>query len=188
MEVVNLPDALNIKGSSSFKVFDYETSKECFKQMVFLKQNTFSFLLEGSREVFSEKTAVSIQNSSFLLMKSGHCLMTERLPNTLANYRSILFFFSDDSLLEFIQKHQVENVNDHHQESIYSFRFDTFLKTFVNGLMVISKLNSAVQAKLLALKFEELMVYLIDANGVDFIYSLLSKVNSQQRHFIEIVE
>ena len=188
MEVVNLPDNLKIEGSFSFKLFDYETSKECFRQMVFLKLNTFSFLMEGSKEVFSDRTSVSIQNSGFLLMKAGNCLMTEKLPDTTDNYRSILFFFSNDSLLRFIQKHHLETTKKYNPESVYSFRYDPFIKTFVNGLIDISKLNSAIQSKLLEIKFEELMLYLVDTNGVDFIFSLISNVNSHQRHFIEIVE
>ncbi|MFT6963005.1 MAG: hypothetical protein ACJAWV_002739, partial [Flammeovirgaceae bacterium] len=58
MEVINLPESLNISNSSSLKVYDYQTSKECLKQMVSLQQNTFSFLIEGHKEVFSEKTSI----------------------------------------------------------------------------------------------------------------------------------
>lgn len=188
MEIINLPDHLKIEGSSSFKIFDYETSKECFKQMVFLKQNTFSFLIEGSKEVYSERTTVSIKNSSFLLMKAGHCLMTEKLPDTMDHYRSILFFFSNDSLLEFIQKYKLENANKYSRETVYSFKYDAFLKSFVKSITDIVKLNPSVQSKLLEIKFEELMVYLVDTNGVDFIYSLISNANNQHRHFIEVVE
>ena len=188
MEIINLPDNLKIESSSSLKVFDYQASEECFKQMVSLKQNTFSFLMEGHKEVFSDKTSISIQNSSFLLIKSGHCLMTEKRPNTIDNYRSILFFFSNDSLFEFIQKYKIENIKKKPQASIYSFKYDAFLKTFVNALIDISQLPSSIQAKLLELKFEELMVYLVDINGADFIYSLISNENSQTKHFIDIVE
>jgi AraC-like DNA-binding protein len=188
MEVINLPDNLNLKGSSSFKVFDYKTSKECFKQMVSLQQNTFSFLMEGRKEVFSDKTSISIENSNFLLMKMGHCLMTERLPSTIDNYRSILFFFSNEALLKFIQKHKLDKLSTHEQKSIYSFAYDDFLKTFVSGLIDISRLNPEFQTKLLQVKFEELMIYLVDTKGIDFIYSLISNVSSQIQHFIEIVE
>ncbi|TSE08563.1 helix-turn-helix transcriptional regulator [Aquimarina algiphila] len=188
MEIINLPDDLRLQGSSTFKVFDYQTSKECFKQMVSLQQNTFSFLIEGSKEVFSDTTSISIEKSNFLLMKMGHCLMTEKLPNAIDNYRSILFFFSDESLLECIQKHKIENTGNYNQESIYSFQYDDFLKTFVKGLIDISKLNLQIQAKLLKIKFEELILYLIHIKGPDFVFSLISDVDSQLQHFIEIVE
>ncbi len=188
MEVINLPDDLNIKNSSSFKIFDYRTSEECFKQMVSLQQNTFSFLLEGSKQVFSDKTAVSIEKKSFLLMKRGHCLMTERLPDTKDNYRSMLFFFSNKSLLDFIQKHKIDTLKQHNQKSIHSFHYDDFLKTFVNGLINISTLDPEIQAKLLEVKFEELIIYLKETQGADFIFSIISNVDSQLQNFMEIIE
>lgn len=188
MEVIKLPSQLDPKESSSFKVFDYKTSKECFKQMVSLEQNAFSFLMEGKKEVFSDVTSISIEKSSFLLMKMGHCLMTERLPNTIDNYRSILFFFPNDALLKLIEKHKINHIKSDIQKSVYSFQYDGFLKTFVRGLIDISQLNPEIQTKLLEVKFEELMIYLKETRGVDFIFSLLSNVDSQLQHFMDIIE
>jgi AraC-like DNA-binding protein len=37
-------------------------------------------------------------------------------------------------------------------------------------------------------KFEELMIYLKETRGVDFIFSLISNVSNQFQHFIEIIE
>lgn len=156
--------------------------------MVSLQQNTFSFLIEGSKEVYADKTSISIEKSNFLLMKMGHCLMTEKLPNAIDSYRSILFFFSNKSLLAFIQKYKITKAKKDNQKSIYSFQYDGFLKTFVTGLMDITKLNSEIQSKLLEVKFEELMIYLKETQGVDFIFSLITNVDSQFQHFNEIVE
>lgn len=187
MQIIHLPNHTPIEDYSSFKVYDYQTPDECLKQMVSLKQNTFSFLLEGHKEVFSDKTTISIQNSSFLLMKSGHCLMTEKLSNTIQNYRSILFFFSDEALLQFIQKHKIPTPKKTKQASIYSFEYDAFLKTFVVGLLDISKLKPEIQTSLLAVKFEELMLYLKEINGIEFLFSLITTTNSQHQHFVETV-
>ncbi len=188
MEIYKLPDHLNLKNSSSFKVFDYKTSEECNKQMVSLQQNTFSFLLDGSKEVFANKTAVSINNSNFLLMKTGHCLMTEKLPGTNANYRSILFFFSNESLLELIHKYNIEYIKSAQQASIFSFSYDDYLETFVQGLININRLAIHIQEKLLTVKFEELILYLIETKGVNFISSLISNTQNQNSQFIATVE
>jgi len=188
MEIITFPNTEVLEGSEAFKVFDYETSKECSKQMVSLKQNTFSFLIEGSKEVVADKTSISIKSANFLLMKAGHCLMTEKLPNVTENYRSILFFFSNEALLDFVQKHKISTTKSESKESIYAFGYDDFLKTFVNGLIDISKLGSEIQDKLLALKFEEVMLYLKETKGVGFISSLISNIDSHSQHFIETIE
>lgn len=188
MEVYTLPDYFQIENASTFKVFDYKTTGECLKQMVALKQNTFSFLVEGHKEVFADNTSVAIKNSSFLLMKSGHCLMTEKLANSITNYRSILFFFSETSVLKFIQKHKIVKPKNENKFSVYAFKYDEFLKTFVKGLVNISKLKPELQNALLELKFEALMLYLKETRGVDFLFSLLTNNNSKQQHFVDIVE
>ncbi|MEO0526158.1 MAG: AraC family transcriptional regulator [Bacteroidota bacterium] len=188
MKVINLPDDLMLGERSSFKVYDYQTSSACVKQMVSLQQHIFSFLIEGSKEVFSDKTSISIEKSDFLLLKKGHCLMTEKLPNTRDGYRSILFFFSSESLLRFVKKHEINPSKDPDKKLIRSFAYDNFLKTFVNGLIDISKLNRKVQGKLLEIKFEELMIYLIETNGSNFIHALISNEDIQIQHFIEIIE
>lgn len=188
MDVVSLPDDLKIENSSGLKVFDYKTSSECFKQMVSLKQNTFSFLLEGGKEVFSDKTSISIQNSNFILMKSGNCLMTERVTTSSSNYRSILFFFSNERLLSFLKKYKIENSIQSTNDSIFSFKYDVFLSNFVLSLIHISKLDIQIQSKLLELKFDELFLYLIETKNYNFIYALVSNVDSQTNHFIEVVE
>lgn len=48
---LNLPNDLNLEPFAFLKVFDYETSKECFKQMVSLQQKILSFLIEGATNV-----------------------------------------------------------------------------------------------------------------------------------------
>jgi len=77
-------------------VYDYESSTEISKQQILLNKNTFSFLQEGTKEVFFDNSTYAIDNSQFLLMKSGHCLMTEKRSNESKYYRSILFFFSNE--------------------------------------------------------------------------------------------
>lgn len=188
MNIIHLPDQFNIENKRPFYLVDYHTSEESRKQMVSLKLNTFSFLQDGYKEVFSDRNTIAIENSNFLLMKSGHCLMTEKLANTFESYRSILFFFSNESLIHFIQKYKLSTPKTIDQSSIYSFEYDAFLQTFVNSLIHINTLKPEVQLHLLSAKFEELMLYLKETKGNDFIFSLINNTDSKFQHFIEIVE
>lgn len=108
MKIITLPEELKLDKSQSIQVFDYQSSKEISKQQIILNQNTFSFLVEGTKEVVFDNSALSIDNSKFLIMKSGHCLMTEKLSN-IKNYRSVLLFFTNESLLKFIRKNDVNS-------------------------------------------------------------------------------
>jgi hypothetical protein len=52
MKTVTLPDELGFNSSLSIEVYNYERSQEIFKQQIVLNKNTFSFLQEGTKEVF----------------------------------------------------------------------------------------------------------------------------------------
>ena len=96
MNTITLPDELAINSALSLKIYNYKTTKEISKQQVLLNKNTFSFLQEGTKKVFFDDSTFTINNDQFLLMKSGNCLMTEKLSDIKDYYRSILLFFSND--------------------------------------------------------------------------------------------
>jgi|TARA_B110000259_G_scaffold117397_1_gene133605 AraC-like DNA-binding protein len=169
-------------------VYDYESSTEISKQQILLNKNTFSFLQEGTKEVFFDNSTYAIDNSQFLLMKSGHCLMTEKLSSNSKYYRSILFFFSNEDVFQFVRKFKLETSNSKTPYSTYSFKYDSFTKRFVNSLLGISKLSKSIQENILKAKFEEIMLYLIDLKGLDFFYSLIDNSDNQNRKFIQTIE
>ncbi|GAB5409355.1 MAG: AraC family transcriptional regulator [Balneolaceae bacterium] len=188
MKTVALPDELNLNPSLSICVYDYESDKEISKQQVLLNKNTFSFLKEGSKEVFFDNSSCAIDNSQFLLMKSGHCLMTEKLSNVADYYRSILFFFSNEDVFNFIRKFELNPTDSNKPYSTYSFNYDAFIQRFVDSLLDISKLSSATQKNILDAKFEEIMLYLVEFKGEGFLYSIINNSDNQTQRFIQTVE
>ena len=130
---------MSLNSSFSIQVHDYESSQDISKQQIILNKNTFSFLQQGTKEVFFDNSSYSINNTQFLLMKSGHCLMTEKLSNDKKNYRSILFFFSNEATLKFIRKFELNESSSKAYVSTYSFNYDSFIKRFVESILDISK-------------------------------------------------
>lgn len=187
MKTVKLPDELNIDQSEFVKVYDYQSSLEITKQQIILNQNTFSFLTDGTKEVFFDNSALSIDNSNFLLMKAGHCLMTEKLSD-IKNYRSVLLFFTNETLLKIIRKAELNKTKPTENKSVYSFDYDEFIKRFVNSLLDISKLSKNIQEKLLDVKLEEIILYLTEKYGTDFLYSLMTNSSDTTQKIIQTVE
>lgn len=188
MEILFLPKALNLKDSLDIQVYDYNTAKEATKQKVNLTQNVISFLIEGRKEVFSDSRSINIQNSSFLIIRKGHCLMTERLSAPHNNYRSILLFFSDDAIINFMRKYNILNRKNVLSKAVTPFEYDDFTNAIANSLMSISNLNTVTQKKLLQVKFEELMLYLTDIKGTQFVLSLFFGNDNFSGRFLSIVE
>jgi AraC family transcriptional regulator, exoenzyme S synthesis regulatory protein ExsA len=188
MKTITLPDDLNLSFSKSIATYDYQSVTEISKQQILLNKNTFSFLQEGTKEVFFDNSAYAIDNAQFLLMKSGHCLMTEKLSKDSANYSSVLFFFSDEEVFKFLRKFKLEASNSKKLHSTHSFNYDSFIKRFVESLLDISKLSKSIQENILKTKLEEILLYLIDLQGLEFIHSLINNSDNQNQKFIQTIE
>ena len=187
MKTIALPDELPIQQSQYVKVYDYQSAQEITKQQIILNQNTFSFLTDGTKEVYFDNLALSIDNSRFLLMKAGHCLMTEKLSD-IKNYSSVLLFFSNETLLKILRKADIKTVKTEGNKSVYSFAYDSFIKRFVRSLLDISQLSTGIQQKLLAVKLEEIILYLTEINGSDFLSSLLAHADNSKQKIMQTVE
>ena len=187
MKIITLPAKLNFETAPAVQVFDYQSSQEISRQQIILNQNAFSFLLEGHKEVVFNNSILSIDNSRFLVMKSGHCLMTEKLSE-IKNYRSILLFFTNEILLKFIRKTVLKRNISSVCKSVHSFKYDESIKRFVLSLSDISVLSKNVQTNMLYIKFEEIMLYLTEIYGTGFLYSLLKNSDDATQRFRRTVE
>ena len=105
-------------------------------------------------------------------------------PNIIA----VFFFFSNEDVLNFIRKFRLEPSSSKTLYSTYSFSYDSFIKRFVDSLLDISTLSKSIQENILNSKFEEIMLYLTDQKGIDFIYSLIDNNNYQHQKFIQTIE
>ncbi|WP_338841017.1 AraC family transcriptional regulator [Flavobacterium ginsenosidimutans] len=188
MKTITLPDEMNLEKSQQVHVVGYSSSKDVSKQQIILNQNIISFLIEGTKEVIFDNEALSITPSKFIVMRSGNCLMTEKRISETSLYKSVLLFFSNEMLYNFIRKMESERSESIEPKSVYAFDYDNFLKRFVDSLGDISNLSKAVQSKLLEVKFEEIMLYLTDKYGTDFLYSLTTNSDDAAQKFIRTIE
>ena len=187
MKSTSIPEDLALE-KSEIEVFEYIVSDACEKNKIILTQNTFSFLQEGRKEVNTNSSPISVDNSSFLLMKSGHCLMTEKLSAPNRTFRSILLFFSDASLLAFGNKYNFQDRICLELVPIHKLNYDEFIKSYVKGLKEIDSVKGAARGKLLQVKFEEIMLYLIEIYGPEFYYSLLGELDIKSITLRRVVE
>lgn len=188
MKTITLPDEMNLEKSQQVHVVGYSSSKDVSKQQIILNQNIISFLIEGTKEVIFDNEALSITPSKFIVMRSGNCLMTEKRISETSLYKSVFLFFSNEMLYNFIRKMESERSESIEPKSVYAFDYDDFLKRFVDSLSDISGLSKTVQSKLLEVKFEEIMLYLADKYGTDFLYSLTTNRDDAAQKFIRTIE
>lgn len=189
MKIWNLPTDLipYHKPENPFLLHSYRAATDNQRNKITLKKNVFSFLIAGTKQLIYQNNHTKINHNRFLLIKSGNCLMTEQFSEQHL-YRSLLLFFDDEKVLQFIEKQQIQIEKPELSPPFLVFEYDDYLRFFVNGLQQIQQQPQTFQQEVLPLKFAELLHYLIQKNGTGFLNPLVQKEDSPKTHFINIVE
>lgn len=187
MNIYTIPNDLALDVSNELLILDYHATNDKLKNRVVLKKNVFSFLQEGTKGVITGEKTTTINNDQFLIMGGGNCLMTENISEN-NNYRSILFFFDNSILSNFCNNAKISRSKVKMHQAYTTFEYDEYIQQFVNSLIYIMQNNLGQIESLLNAKFEEIMYYLINKKGSDFITNLFSSEITIKENFRQVVE
>ena len=189
MSIENIPESYlaNEKEIPDLFVYDFKMTNDVVKSKVNLSMNMFSFLQVGRKQVHFAGTSVAVNKDQSLLLKKGNWLWTELLE-TEAIYYCKLFFFSEKILKEFLEKHTSNNQVVKDEIPYFIIGNDAYIISYLNSLSTISEAPSVFMENLLAVKFEELMLYLINKYGIPFETYLQSLIVKESSLFKKIVE
>ncbi len=188
MEVTELPKDLHLKTNAGIQLYDYQRTQGILKTKINLSQNTISFLRKGTKEVIGNDNIVKITNKDFVIMKSGNCLMTENISDSFNLYHSILLFFSNNDVLNFLEKHKKYSSQNKLNKSFFIFEYDHFIENYVKTLEHIVILPYKIQEQILKNKFEELMLFLTHKKGFDFLNAIVDSTDEKLNRLTAIVE
>ncbi|PCJ93406.1 MAG: AraC family transcriptional regulator [Flavobacteriaceae bacterium] len=189
MPIENIPEIYlkNTETTPDLFVYDFEMTSDVVKSKVNLSMHMFSFLQVGKKQVHFADTSVIVDKKQSLLLKKGNCLWTELLDKENIYYCK-LFFFSEKKLVTFLKKHTDYNNNNKDEISYFTFKNDAYISSYLNSLSTISTTPSDYTKTLLELKFEEILVYLLNIYGNTFELYLKSLVSKEVSTFKNIVE
>lgn len=171
----------------------YYSSKEISRNnRISVHGHLFSFVLEGAKEVHFQEETVKVQSGQALLIGSGHCLMTDRASAQM-HYRTMLLFFTDSRLKGIIAKYKnlfwapgaagtasstAPTANAAAaptvaaalapRKSCFLLDQDNYVQHIMSGLTQAHSAEAGVQANLLPLLLEELIVYLAHQHPQSF--------------------
>lgn len=189
MPIENIPEIYfqNKDTPRDIFIYDFKMTSDVVKSKVNLSMNMFSFLQVGKKQVHFANTSMAVNSKQSLLLKKGNWLWTELL-DTEAIYFCKLFFFSEKKLTEFLSKY-TNNVKPYQEEVPYFvIENDDYIASFINSLSSDTFLNHSYGEALLALKFEEIMLYLLNKYGDEFEYYLHSLISKEVSPFRNVVE
>lgn len=189
MPIENIPEIYlkNHEQKPDLFVYDFKMTNDVVKSKVNLGMNMFSFLQVGKKQVHFAGTSVAVNKDQSLLLKKGNWLWTELLE-TEEIYYCKLFFFSEKKLQEFLEKHTDNKTKTTEESPYFIIRNDAYIASYLNTLSTISDAPAVFMENLLAVKFEELMLYLLQKYGDEFKSYLQSLIVTETSAFKKIVE
>lgn len=147
-------------------ILSFQTGETRTRSKIMLGHNLFSFLMEGEKRVYyAEKHAV-IDNSQFLLLSAGNCIMSEKQISDGGLYKSVMLSFEQNVLTGFFLKypHVCPDRPETNStgEPFIVFNKDGFLRNFIDSLWLILEGGKPLSMDMKRLKFEELLLYIAE--------------------------
>lgn len=189
MSIENIPEIF-IQDSDTdpdLYVYDFKMTDDVVKSKVNLSMNMFSFLQVGKKQVHFGDTSVAVNSEQSLLLKKGNWLWTELL-DTQAIYYCKLLFFSEKKLTEFLDKNGTGLRPDKVKTPFFIIKNDAFITSYLNSLSTVGAAPAIFMENLLAVKFEELLLYLIHKYGSKFESYLWSLISTETSTFRKVIE
>jgi AraC family transcriptional regulator, exoenzyme S synthesis regulatory protein ExsA len=158
------------------------------KNDVFFEENAVIYVLEGDKIFSSSQSEVKVQKGDVLFIKRGYYLMSE---STNAAYRSLVFFFDDKILKEFVGQN-LELFESHGTETINSTLLltlksnETFGK-YVESLLPYFKTKTKYLNQFLKLKVQELLLHLLEFDKQNQLKDLLFSIYAGQKADLEYI-
>jgi len=188
MSIETVPESYYKNSRQDLFVYDFKMTNNVVKSKVNLSMNMFSFLQVGRKQVHFSDASVAVNKKQSLLLKKGNWLWTELL-DTETIYYCKLFFFSENKLLDFLEKHTDNNLQSKKETAYFIIENDTFIALYLDSLTVIANnINSKFKDNLLSVKFEELLLYLIDKYGQPFEQYLHSLISKKTSSFTKVIK
>ncbi|MFK7980344.1 MAG: helix-turn-helix domain-containing protein [Saprospiraceae bacterium] len=189
MTIQDIPEIFTKKPTDKLDLFvhDFKMTDDVFKSKVNLRLHMFSFLQKGKKQVHLADSSIAVNSQQSLLIKKGNCLWSELLDNDDVYYCK-LFFFSENKLRDFLKTHSEFTPNEADTPSYFVIENDNYIHSYLNSLSTASDAPSVFKENLLSVKFEELMLYLINKYGIAFEKYLQSLISKERSDFKNVIE
>ncbi len=189
MTIQNIPEIFTKTNTNKTDLFvhDFKMTDDVFKSKVNLSLHMFSFLQKGKKQVHFADSSVAVNSEQSLLIKRGNCLWSELLDNEAIYYCKLLFF-SESKLRDFLKKRSQFTPNEAKTPSYFVIENDDYIHAYLDSLSRVIDAPAVFRENLLSVKFEELMLYLLNKYGTAFekyLQSLISKEGSAFKRVIE---
>ena len=164
--MLRVPSSINTKEFESLKIQDmtfvaYRNNIYPPRNEIFFEEHAIIYELEGEKRFVSPTQDVYVKKGQILFFQRGCYSMNESIDT---NYRSLVFFFPEKLLKEFVAQNLTlfEDYTQSSFEQILSLESNGNFDLFVDSLIPFFSARTNLLNQFLKLKFDELMLHLLD--------------------------
>jgi AraC family transcriptional regulator, exoenzyme S synthesis regulatory protein ExsA len=176
--MIRVPSLIHVGEFQSLKIQDmtfvaYRNQDPPLKNEVFFEEHAVIFVLEGEKKFVSPTQTIHVRKGHIVFIRRGYYLMQETIDS---NYRSLVFFFNEKLLKEFVGQH-LEIVAPKHQkgvekadtkthpsevEGLLVFQITESLHKFTESIFPYFNHETPYLNHFLRLKLQELLLHILE--------------------------
>jgi AraC family transcriptional regulator, exoenzyme S synthesis regulatory protein ExsA len=171
--MIRVPSLIHAGEFQSLKIQDmtfvaYRNQDPPLKNEVFFEEHAVIFVLEGEKKFVSPTQTIHVRKGHIVFIRRGYYLMQETIDT---NYRSLVFFFNEKLLKEFVGLHLelFENtlMTDGDASTLLFFEITESLDKFTESIFPYFHHETPYLNHFLRLKLQELLLHIleIDVSG-----------------------
>ncbi len=172
--MIRVPSFMHAEEFQSLKIKDmtfvaYRNQDPPLKNEVFFEEHALIFVLEGEKKFVTPQQEIHVKKGNIVFIKRGYYLMQETINK---QYRSLVFFFNEKLLKEFVGVHlalfEETRLNEPDANTgLLVFGINESLEKFIDSIFPYFHLQTPYLNYFLNLKLQELLLHLlaIDPSG-----------------------
>jgi len=148
--------------------------------------HSMNILLEGSKIIHTQNRDITINAKELCFLTQNNYYMSERMA-TQSRYKSMILYFDDAFILDFIKKYNIEFQNLKEQ-TVVKIIYHTDKLFSANITLFESYLENKVSNELLKLKVEEIFLHALRVKPNDFYAFLNAIIHKTDERILHILE
>jgi AraC-like DNA-binding protein len=189
--MIRVPSLIHAGEFQSLKIQDmtfvaYRNQDPPLKNEVFFEEHAVIFVLEGEKKFVSPTQTIHVRKGHIVFIRRGYYLMQETIDT---NYRSLVFFFNEKLLKEFVGQHLelFENVPLNHENTsaLLVFEITESLNKFTESIFPYFHHETQYLNHFLRLKLQELLLHILEIDGSGHFKSILFRLYKGEKVDLE---
>lgn len=177
--------------SEDFSYVEYRQYKEQGNNELLLTSSMLVVVLNGMKIIHSEGQRFEIEKGNAFFARKGSYMVSERISSETGSFESLIFFFEDRFLHEFIESYlgtHSETLN-RNMPGIFPLIMSDLVKSSIEGVLPYFTRQGTRTRSILKLKFQEILLNLLDSDDRErfhaFLYNLKKDRKMDLFHIVE---